>query len=90
MDCLACHSTTAWEPSTFNHDAQYFPINSGEHRGEWQSCATCHIVPTDYRQHSCVGCHEHAQASMDSEHRGVKNYLYDSNACYNCHPRGKS
>jgi hypothetical protein len=25
---------------------------------------------------------------MDDEHREVNGYMYESNACYNCHPRG--
>ena len=35
-DCATCHSETAWEPSTFDHDGLYFPIYSGEHDGEWR------------------------------------------------------
>jgi hypothetical protein len=27
---------------------------------------------------------------MDSEHRGKTGYIYQSTACYNCHPNGKS
>jgi hypothetical protein len=25
---------------------------------------------------------------MDNEHDEVAGYIYDSNACYNCHPNG--
>ena len=34
-DCTQCHTQDVWEPSTFDHDAQHFPIYSGAHEGEW-------------------------------------------------------
>jgi hypothetical protein len=87
--CLDCHSTDTWSGATFDHDVPFFPIYSGEHSGEWDSCQTCHTVPADYSVFSCLICHEHNQADVDSEHSGVSNYSYDSVSCYNCHPDGK-
>ncbi|MFN3875486.1 MAG: hypothetical protein ACK4L7_06205, partial [Flavobacteriales bacterium] len=88
-DCAQCHTENAWEPSTFNHDGQYFPIYSGEHDNEWNTCADCHINPSNYAVFSCIDCHEHDnQASVNSDHNGVPGYSYNSNACYNCHPDG--
>ena len=88
-DCTNCHSTTRWIPSTFNHDSQYFPIYSGKHRGEWNSCTDCHTNPSDYNVFSCLNCHEHNKTSMDSKHRGRSGYSYVSSACYSCHPDGR-
>lgn len=85
--CTGCHTTSQWPGATFDHDRQFFPVFSGTHRGAWSSCSTCHTVPTDYAQFSCLGCHEHAQAAMDQEHRGRSGYAYDSAACLRCHPR---
>jgi hypothetical protein len=70
--CLTCHTTTAFRGATFNHDANFFPINSGEHRGRWNSCATCHTVPADFSQYSCRGCHKES---------------HGSEACATCHRR---
>ena len=40
-------------------------------------------------QFSCFGCHPHSdQAKTDEKHQGETGYAYDSQACYNCHPRG--
>lgn len=89
-DCQMCHTTSAWIPSTFNHDAQYFPIYSGKHQGEWNLCADCHINPTNYQIFSCIDCHEHNQTDMDDKHNGVPGYQYNSIACYTCHPTGSS
>ncbi len=88
-DCVACHSENAWKPATFDHDAQYFPIYSGKHRGEWDSCVDCHTEPSNYSIFSCITCHEHNQSSMDSEHREVRNYVYNSANCLACHPTGR-
>jgi hypothetical protein len=89
-NCESCHSTTAWTPSTYNHDAQYFPINSGKHRGVWTQCTECHNVATNYAAFSCIICHTHSnKASVDGEHRDVKNYTYTGTSCYTCHPTGR-
>ena len=88
-DCLLCHNQSAWEPSTFDHDAQYFPIYSGSHQGEWNSCSECHTNPNNYADFSCIDCHEHNQADMDDEHDEVSGYVYNSMACYECHPNGE-
>jgi hypothetical protein len=88
--CLSCHTVTAWSPSTFDHDSQYFPINSGTHRGRWASCATCHTVPNDFSSFSCIVCHEHAQSETDGHHREVSGYVYSATSCYSCHRNGRS
>lgn len=86
QNCTTCHTMTAWQPATFDHDAQYFRIYSGKHRGEWQSCATCHVNPNDYKVFECILCHEHNQTKMDDTHRERQDYQFNSAACYNCHP----
>ena len=88
--CLSCHTTTAWKPSTFNH-TPYFPISAGTtHRpGRWTTCADCHTSAANFKIFSCITCHEHNKSSMDKEHAGKSGYVYDSNACYKCHPTGR-
>jgi hypothetical protein len=92
--CELCHSTNAWVPAAAdggNHDALYFPIYSGRHRGEWSSCSTCHTTPNNFMQFSCFGCHPHSDKNKtDGNHQGINGYVYDSQACYNCHPRGRT
>jgi hypothetical protein len=86
--CTNCHTTTSWSGATFDHDAPYFPIYSGPHRGRWTSCATCHTSTASYQQFTCLTCHEHNQTAMDDKHANRSGYRYDSQACYSCHPRG--
>lgn len=87
-DCLQCHNVNTWAGATFEHD-QYFPIYSGKHEGEWNSCQNCHTAPGNYEVFSCITCHEHNREEMDDEHEDVGGYVYESNACLACHPDGE-
>jgi hypothetical protein len=82
--CQNCHNTTNWQNATFNH-AQYtpFPINHGNANGV---CSTCHTNSNDYSIFQCTNCH--AKAQTDSNHDGVKGYVYNSVNCYQCHQSG--
>ncbi len=90
-DCDECHSTSpGWKPAAFRtHDAQFFPIYSGSHRGEWNDCTACHSNPANYTIFSCIDCHEHNKSKMDDEHKEERNYQYNSTACLDCHPTGR-
>jgi hypothetical protein len=87
-DCISCHNETAWMPSTFDHDGLYFPIYSGKHEGEWNQCVDCHANPNDYAIFDCLGCH--LQGETDNDHDEVGGYIYESNACFECHPTGEN
>ena len=82
-DCGPCHSTSAWRPSTFNHDQQNFRIYTGAHRGRWTVCSDCHQTPSNFADFTCVNCHR--QNATDPNHREVTGYSYSSPACYTCH-----
>lgn len=87
--CLTCHTIETWGGASFrDHDAQFFPIYSGAHRGRWQDCQTCHVQPDNFQVFSCLSCHE--QGETDSHHRGESGYRYESSACYQCHPNGRA
>lgn len=90
-DCASCHTTTQWAGATFAHDANWFPIYSGAHLGRWSACSDCHQVATDFAQFTCVSCHPHDdKVTTDGHHAQVRNYSYDSAACYRCHPTGRN
>ncbi|NTU53659.1 MAG: hypothetical protein HGA97_08195 [Chlorobiaceae bacterium] len=82
-NCATCHSTRAWKPATFDHN-RYFLLDR-KHRA---SCATCHNDPSDFRQYSCYGCHEHTPSNIAREHikEGISNYLN----CVKCHKNGSA
>ena len=86
-DCAECHTTNpGWIPAEFDHDGSYFPIYSGVHRNEWNDCIDCHINPSDYSVFTCLTCHE--RNDTDDDHEDVADYIYESNACLQCHPDG--
>ena len=87
--CLACHTVETWDGADFrNHDQLYFPIYSGAHQGKWSNCQECHVQPDNFQVISCFSCH--SQTETDNDHQGESGYRYDSNACYQCHPNGRS
>jgi len=89
-DCMECHTTLpGWKPADFPvHDAQFFPINSGKHQGEWNECTDCHTNTSNYAVFTCIDCHEHNREKMDDKHSGEQDYQYNSPACLECHPTG--
>jgi len=86
--CEDCHNATRWDQTTWDHDTQYFPIYSGRHQNEWNLCADCHVNANDYGIFECILCHEHNRNDTDEHHLQVPGYVYESIACYNCHPDG--
>ncbi len=92
--CTDCHGTSSWVPSTFDHQSS-FPIYSGSHKGKWTGCMTsgdgsgCHNLPSDFKEFSCIHCHDHSQSRMDHKHDEREDYVYESHACFECHPTGK-
>jgi len=92
QDCQQCHTPTTWPGAKFvNHDPFYFPIFSGKHKGKWTACSDCHINPSNQAEFSCLlGCHAHSnQADLTGKHSGISGFVYDSTACYGCHPDGR-
>ncbi|MEQ1566874.1 MAG: hypothetical protein ABMA64_14625 [Myxococcota bacterium] len=83
QDCGSCHHPTEWGDAEFDHDSLFRLPHEGV-----ADCESCHLVPDDYSSFSCVDCHEHSKSSTDNEHDEVGNYVYDSDACLDCHPNG--
>ena len=83
-DCVLCHFPThlLWSQAVFDHQ---FPIDSGKHSNA--SCSDCH-VSSNFREFSCLTCHPHDKTRMDNQHQDVTGYVYESQACYACHPQG--
>jgi hypothetical protein len=76
-DCTQCHTTANWTSTTYNHDGQYFPIYSGNHKGRWTLCSDCHQNASNFLIHSCnFSCH--------------KNDHHQNQDCYTCHPTGRA
>jgi NMD protein affecting ribosome stability and mRNA decay len=87
--CGTCHTTAAWMPATFNHNALTpFPIDHG-HNAANGVCSVCHTNPSDYSVFQCTDCHEHGGGNANNfHHPNVGGYVYNSVNCYQCHRNG--
>jgi len=83
--CLDCHtSTTSWVTNWKHSSVSTFPST----HGSAATCASCHNVPSDFKQFTCLACH--GQSTTNSHHSGVSGYSYSSPACLSCHPTGRT
>jgi hypothetical protein len=91
-DCAMCHRALTWQPATFFPHAAFFPIARGDKHspGVWTTCRDCHIEGSNYSTFECIDCHHHNKAAVDGTHSGRRGYVYQSSACYRCHPHGES
>ena len=80
--CGSCHTTSAWTGATFDHTI--FPVSHGSDQQK-ATCQTCH--PNGTTTYSCLGCHAHTQASVQSDHEGQS--LAQLTDCIKCHPGGR-
>jgi len=77
--CQQCHTTSAWEPSTFNH-ASVFAL-SGAHAAA--PCASCHVnnryagTPKD-----CFACHASEYTATTNPNHAASGF---STSCLQCH-----
>lgn len=77
--CESCHNTTAWKPSTFDHNQTLFPL-TGAHRTV--ACQSCHTsgytgTPTD-----CYACHHADYASTVNPNHTTSHF---PTTCVLCH-----
>jgi hypothetical protein len=80
QQCELCHTTTAWQPSSFNHSNTAFPL-TGAH--VTVACASCHVnnnyttVPTD-----CYSCHKTDYQSTTNPNHAAAGF---PTTCQTCH-----
>jgi Zn finger protein HypA/HybF involved in hydrogenase expression len=78
-DCTTCHTMSAWQPATFNHNKTLFPLTGGHMA---VTCQQCHVnnvyagLTTD-----CYTCHtaQFTSATTPVAHTGFPT------ACATCH-----
>ncbi len=80
QDCSICHSTTAWEPATFDHNQTAFVL-TGAHTTV--NCIDCHTggqysgTPTD-----CWSCHETDYVAVTDPNHVTNNFSQDCSICH--------
>lgn len=79
--CEVCHSTTAWQPSTFNHSNTAFPLTGAHIK---VACASCHIngqyagTPTD-----CYSCHKTDYLNVTNPNHVAAAFPTTCTTCHN-------
>ncbi|GAB4331384.1 MAG: hypothetical protein Kow0037_07940 [Calditrichia bacterium] len=78
-NCLDCHNSNAWQPSTIDHNQTAFPL-TGAHLSV--NCSECHSggfsgTPTD-----CFSCHENDFNNANDPNHVQNNFSHD---CTECH-----
>lgn len=89
-ECATCHRALTWQPATFFPHSAFFPIAKGDRHspGVWTTCKDCHLQGANYGTFECIDCHTHNKSTTDGRHEGRRGYVYESSACYRCHPSG--
>ena len=58
QSCELCHSTSAWQPATFDHSKSAFPL-TGSHTVPPRTCADCHGANNyNITNTTCISCHQ--------------------------------
>jgi hypothetical protein len=56
--CDTCHTTSAWQPATFDHSKTAFPL-TGSHTVPPRQCTDCHVNNNyNITNTACVSCHQ--------------------------------
>jgi len=79
--CELCHSTSAWQPATFDHSKSAFPL-TGSHTVPPRTCADCHGTNNySITVTTCISCHQtdFTNATTPVPHTGFPN------TCQQCH-----
>ncbi len=77
--CTECHTTTAWEPASFNHSTTNFPL-TGAHVG--LMCIACHSGGYVATPTLCFSCHQDAYSGTTAPSHAAANFPTD---CQTCH-----
>ena len=79
-DCTGCHSTSAWNPATFDHSTTRFPL-TGAHTSV--QCQSCHVngnyqlVYTD-----CYQCHQTDFQQVTNPNHVTQQFPHNCTMCH--------
>jgi len=80
-DCKTCHTETAWQPSTFNHNTSTsFPLTDS-HIGV--DCIKCHTNGYSNTSSECVSCHQTNYNNAINPNHAVNKFSTDCKTCHN-------
>ncbi len=77
--CVDCHSTTAWQPATFDHQNTSFPL-TGAHTST--TCQSCHQNGYTGTPADCLSCHQTDYNNTTNPNHATENI---PTTCVDCH-----
>jgi hypothetical protein len=81
--CEICHSTTAWQPATFDHSKSAFPL-TGMHTVPPRQCADCHVNNNyNITVTTCVSCHLKDYQGTSNPNHVTSNFPQTCEQCHN-------
>jgi hypothetical protein len=72
---------------TRDSHAIYFPIGDGTNHAA-QVCSDCHQSTDTFADFTCISCHDHSEDLANTRHVYITGFVYQSSACFSCHPTG--
>ena len=78
-DCVQCHNSTAWIPSSFSHNNTAFPL-TGQHVST--DCASCHKGSTTNVSTDCYSCHQNDYNNAKDPNHLAQNFPHDCSQCH--------
>ena len=91
LECRQCHGVARFSPALFPEHDRCFQLLGSVHGAT--ACRQCHsalagATPSGTcatNTAACSGCHTHACARTDAQHRSVPGYQCKDRKCYECH-----
>ena len=80
--CEVCHSTSAWQPATFDHSKSGFPL-TGAHTVPPRQCADCHVNNNyNLTQTACVSCHLKDYQNTNNPNHAQQGFPQTCDVCH--------
>jgi nitrate/TMAO reductase-like tetraheme cytochrome c subunit len=79
-NCTQCHTTTAWVPASFDHNASRFPL-TGRHTTA--TCVSCHVGGNyNLVYNDCYQCHQADFARPTNPNHVTLQFSHDCTPCH--------
>lgn len=79
-DCTTCHTTTSWDPSSYDHASTGFSL-TGQHTTI--VCSQCHSTGFAGTAADCYACHQAAFEQVTDPNHVTNNFDHACNICHN-------
>jgi hypothetical protein len=82
-NCAQCHTTTAWQPATFDHSMTNFPL-TGSHTVPPRQCTDCHVNNNyNLTSNTCVTCHLKDFQGTNNPNHVTSGFAQTCETCHN-------